>query len=153
MNYLQNDEFVYWGLSVIIGTVLVLWILRLVSKKSKTKEEIQMTNEKGFTLIELFIVIAIIGILAAIAIPQFASYRARGFDADTKQVLRTAALEQEAYFMDHTSYTTSQPSVSINSKISFVITVGPDSYHMEAKHESSPQWFVYDGPGGSPRTL
>lgn len=63
-----------------------------------------MKNEKGFTLIELLVVIAIIGILAAIAIPQFAEYRKRGFDARAKSDLRNVATAEEAYFVDYEVY-------------------------------------------------
>jgi len=57
-------------------------------------------NESGFTLIELLIVIAIIGILAAIAIPQFNQYKIRGYDAHSKQALKDMHLLCNAYWLD-----------------------------------------------------
>ena len=62
------------------------------------------THESGFTLIELLVVVAIIGILAAIAIPQFAAYRAKGFDARSSSDCRNAATAQEAFFVDNATY-------------------------------------------------
>lgn len=59
----------------------------------------------GFTLIELLVVIAVIGILASIAIPQFDSYRRKGFDADVQANVRNMAISQEAYFVDNNTYT------------------------------------------------
>lgn len=61
-------------------------------------------NKKGFTLIELLIVIAIIAILAAIAIPQFAQYRMRGFNASAESDARNWKNTQEAMNSTFASY-------------------------------------------------
>ena len=63
--------------------------------------------ERGFTLVELLVVIAIIGILAAIAIPQFAAYRRRGYDSDVKSNVRNMATVEDAYYVDYQTYAAS----------------------------------------------
>lgn len=64
----------------------------------------RIRNRKGFTLIELLIVVAIIGILAAVAIPQFAAYRMRGYNSAATSDLKNMKTAAEAYFADNQNY-------------------------------------------------
>jgi len=64
----------------------------------------RLRNRKGFTLIELLIVVAIIGILAAVAIPQFASYRQKGYNSAATSDLKNAKTTMEAYYADNQKY-------------------------------------------------
>jgi len=68
-------------------------------------------HQAGFTLIELLVVTSIIGILASIAIPQFAAYRARGYDAQVESAVRHVATGEEAYYAGHSTYTSNVNSL------------------------------------------
>ncbi len=96
-----------------------------------------LSNKKGFTLIELLIVVVIIGILAAIAIPKFANTKEKAYIATMKADLRNLVTAQEAYFADHSMYTSAlattqyQPSsgVSVGN-----ITFGAGTFSADASY-------------------
>jgi prepilin-type N-terminal cleavage/methylation domain-containing protein len=102
-----------------------------------------LSRNRGFTLIELLVVVAIIGILASIAIPQFAAYRKRGYEATLKSDLRNAATAEEAYFAQANTYKSGSLSSGTpagfnrSSSISSVqSTVGTNTFLLTATHSN-----------------
>jgi len=114
-------------------------------------------DERGFTLIELMIVIAIIGILAAIAIPQFSFYRGRSFDSAATADLRNAATAQEAYFVDNQEYCATVATLTgatyglyLSDNVTMAVTAATTSgYTMTSTHAKGDKTFTLTGPGGT----
>ncbi|MEW6668798.1 MAG: prepilin-type N-terminal cleavage/methylation domain-containing protein [Thermodesulfobacteriota bacterium] len=119
--------------------------------------KLRKKDERGFTLIELMIVIAIIGILAAIAIPQFSAYRVRSYNSAANADLRNAATAQEAYFVDAQSYATNLSNITgsqygLFTSQNVTVTVAGAStsgYTMSSYHSSGDKTWSIAGPGGS----
>jgi type IV pilus assembly protein PilA len=65
-----------------------------------------LRNKKGFTLIELMIVVAIIGILAAIAIPNFLKFQAKSKQSEAKTNLKAIYTAETGYFGENNTYNT-----------------------------------------------
>jgi len=116
----------------------------------------KIRKQEGFTLIELMVVIAIIGILAAIAIPQFGFYRKRSCNSAAQNDLRNFTTAQEAFFVDNESYcpTVAVLTGSYGAYTSANVYVGISSadttlYNMKSYHYSGDKTYEISGPGGS----
>jgi type IV pilus assembly protein PilA len=63
-----------------------------------------MHDQRGFTLIELIVVVLLIGILLAIVLPAWLDQRAKGEDTDAKAMIRTTAMALEAHRVNEYTY-------------------------------------------------
>jgi len=97
---------------------------------------------RGFTLIELMLVVAIIGILALIAIPNFITVRKRAYNASAVSAGRGAKTAQEMYYVDNEIYTTdllsllaSDPNLTDDPDVTFTfIQADIESYIYVTSH-------------------
>ena len=109
-------------------------------------------NTQGFTLIELLIVIAIIGILAAVLIPNLLSARERAFDAAAQSCLKEVSTAQEIYQVDVFEYSVVN-TAAISACDNIVFTVKDDAanattYEYVASHPNGSALFsVVPGSG------
>ena len=99
-----------------------------------------LPKREGFTLIELLIVIVIMGVLATIAMSLFWRAKDRGLQSSLQSDLKTAATQQEEYFMSHNAYAsssadipdfTTSPGVNVN-----IVYSGTDGWAGVATHPS-----------------
>jgi len=82
-------------------------------------------EESGFTLIELLIVLVIIGILLAIAVPSYLGFKDRANDSAAKANVRSAIPAVEAYFADHGDYAFTNKLDATGASVASGVAAGP----------------------------
>ena len=114
-------------------------------------------SESGFTLVELLVVMLILGLLAAIAIPSFFNQRDKARDADAKAGVRTAQTAMETYATDNQgSYTgaaaadleTIEPTLNDVALQAPVIGAGGTSYTVQVNSDTGNSFRIERGANG-----
>jgi type IV pilus assembly protein PilE len=107
-------------------------------------------TEEGFTLIELMIVVAIIGILAAIAYPQYSNYVMRSKRTDAKTALLDLASREEQFFSMNNSYTADSTKLGYGASFpANVVSSGTANYQANVVSQSGTDYSATATPIGS----
>jgi prepilin-type N-terminal cleavage/methylation domain-containing protein len=107
------------------------------------------TRRSGFTLIELLIVVVLIGILAAIAIPKYRNSKEQAFDAAALSDLRNLMTSAEAYFSDYQRYPASLsdlPRFELSDGVTVTrfqreMSTGVETLHIHIEHANSSSYY------------
>lgn len=87
-----------------------------------------MKRDLGFTLVEVLVVVAIVGILSAIAVPQYSQYVIRGKITEATSALSELRLRAEKYFSDNRSYSTFNTTISNAQYFTYACTTSASTF-------------------------
>lgn len=112
------------------------------------------THDDGFTLLELLVVMVIVGLLAAIAIPSFLTQRGRAYEAAMKADLHALVVSETSWVVDNDSFTADLAALhgegfrETNGVTAHVKLVGTD-FVACTRHLAASEWMVYDSATSS----
>jgi prepilin-type N-terminal cleavage/methylation domain-containing protein len=123
--------------------------------RKKLPHGAHLPADAGMTLLELIVVVAVVGILAAIAIQQFQLHRARAIDASMRSDLKNAAMAMESYYGEFLEYPNSTSAILLvgyrnTSGVALTINVTtPSTFTLNAaRAHGSQASFTYDSTTG-----
>ena len=112
------------------------------------------SNQSGFTLIEMLIVVAIIGLLASITFPYYGQYKQRAYDAYARANLKAFWLTCNLYWQDNshgtcniTAVTNTTYRFSTSADITLIGQGTKTSFSGTASHNDSPTTFSINSTG------